>query len=141
MRRYLLDTAPLSALLQARPRAVELIRPWMLRHEANSSVLAYAEVSEYITGFDDFQRRQEALRILLREVAPLFLTFSILERYGQIRRRLRPPYGPGLIGDIDTLIAATALERGLSLVTVDEDFRRVPGLRVIMLSRDELRQR
>lgn len=34
----------------------------------------------------------------------------------------------GLIGDIDTLIAATALEHGLILVTTDSDFGRVPGL-------------
>ena len=45
------------------------------------------------------------------------------------------PYGPGLIGDIDTLIAATALERHLTVVTIDTDFQRVPSLRVILLSR------
>jgi predicted nucleic acid-binding protein len=44
---------------------------------------------------------------------PYFLTDRILERYADIRRALRPPYGPGLIGDIDTLITATALERDL----------------------------
>jgi predicted nucleic acid-binding protein len=46
-----------------------------------------------------------------------------------------PPHGPGLIGDIDTLIAATALERNLTVVTIDTDFQRVPNLRVILLSR------
>lgn len=46
-------------------------------------------------------------------------TYAILERYADLRRQLRPPYGPGLIGDIDTLIAATALEHDLTLVTTD----------------------
>jgi hypothetical protein len=36
--------------------------------------------------------------------------------------------GVGLIGDIDTLIAATALAHKLNLVIVDTDFKRVPNL-------------
>jgi len=31
-----------------------------------------------------------------------------MERYAELRLRLRPPHGPGLIGDIDTLIAVRA---------------------------------
>jgi len=49
MRRYLLDTSPLAALLLARPAAVALITPWMEGHEAATSILAYAEVVEYMT--------------------------------------------------------------------------------------------
>jgi hypothetical protein len=71
----------------------------------------------------------------LRHIYPYFLTYRILERYADLRRSLRPPHGPGLIGDIDTLIAATALERNLTVVTIDTDFQRVPNLRVILLSR------
>lgn len=48
---------------------------------------------------------------------------------------MRAPHGPGLIGDVDTLIAATALERNLTVVTLDQDFTRVPGLRVQLLER------
>ncbi len=47
---------------------------------------------------------------------------------------LRPPYGTGLIGDIDTLIVATALERELIMVTADSDFSRVPGLQLELIS-------
>ena len=63
-----------------------------------------------------------------------FLTYSILERYADLRRLLRSPYGAGLIGDIDTLIAATALERNLTIVTADKDFERVPGLQIKLIS-------
>ncbi len=57
-----------------------------------------------------------------------------MERYAEIRRTLRPPHGPGLIGDIDTLIAATALERHLTVVTTDSDYERVPDLKVRRIS-------
>jgi predicted nucleic acid-binding protein len=43
-----------------------------------------------------------------------------------------------LIGDIDMLIVATAIEQGLTVVTIDPDFRRVPGLDLILLTRSEL---
>jgi predicted nucleic acid-binding protein len=36
---------------------------------------------------------------------------------------------------VDTLIAATALERGLTVVTMDTDFRRVPDLQVHLVPR------
>ena len=116
MRRYLLDTSPLAALLLARPAAVALITPWMER-QAATSILAYAEVVEYMKGRSDFSTRHAHLRTLLGEVYPYFLTYRILERYADLRRSLRPPHGPGLIGDIDTLIAATAIASGLTLVT------------------------
>ena len=132
MRRYLLDTAPLAALLLARPAAVDLISPWLHRHEVATSILAYAEVVEYIKDFSDAKRPQ--LRTLLGEVYPYFLTNPILERYTDIRRSLRKPHGKGLIGDIDTLIAATALERNLTVVAIDTDFQRVPNLKVVLLS-------
>jgi predicted nucleic acid-binding protein len=34
---------------------------------------------------------------------------------------------------VDTLIAATALERNLTVITADHDFKRVPGLSVHLL--------
>lgn len=66
------------------------------------------------------------------------MTYPLLDRYADLRRTLRPPHGPGLIGDIDTLIAATALEQGLTLATSDSDFQRVPGLSVLLLTRHDL---
>jgi predicted nucleic acid-binding protein len=52
---------------------------------------------------------------------------------------MRRTPGLGLIGDIDTLIAATALERGLTVVTTDADFQRVPGLQTMLIPRASLR--
>src|SRR5689334_16216110 len=138
MKRYLLDASPLSAYLQNRQGAFQLISPWILAEEVATSILAYGEVVEYIKGAASFAIRHRQLRELLAEITPYFVTYHIMERYADIRRALRPPYGPGLIGDIDTLIAATALERGLTLVTVDSDFQRVPGLQVMLLTKAQL---
>ena len=134
MRRYLLDTGPLGAYLQGREPAVDLILPWIRRAEAATSILVYGELIEYIKSLHDYPTRYMGLRGLLGAIYPYFLTYSILERYAEIRRTLRPPHGPGLIGDIDTLIAATALERNLTVVTTDGDYERVPGLKVRRIS-------
>ena len=67
------------------------------------------------------------------------MTYAVLEQYADLRRMLRPPHGPGLISDIDTLIAATALVYDLTLVTTDSDFTRVPQLDVMFLPRDVLK--
>ena len=132
MKRYLLDSAPLAAYLHGRQAAVDLVTPWITNHEVATSILVYAEVIEYLKGLPDFRRRRHQLQTLLREIHPYFLTYSILDCYADIRRALRPPHGPGLIGDIDTLIAANALERSLTIVTTDRDFERVPGLKVLL---------
>ena len=133
MRRYLLDTSPLAAYLLGRPRAVATIDPWLDQHAAATSVLVYGEVLEYLLGLPDFPQRRRELRQQLQEIRPYLLTYPIMERYATLRRQLRPPHGPGLIGDIDTLIAATALERNLTVVTTDSDFSRVPNLNVLQI--------
>lgn len=140
MTRYLLDTSPFSAYLNGRPAALARLEPWIGGGEATTSVLVYAEVLEAIRSRSNFDRRYRQLHALLESVHPFPLTFPILDRYSLIRRQLRPPYGPGLIGDIDTLIAATAIEQGLTVVTCDGDFARVPDLPVILIPRDELRR-
>jgi len=138
VRRYLLDTTPLTGYLLGRPAAISLIEPWLEAHEAATSILVYGEIVEYLLGRPQFEMRDAQLRRLLREVTPFFLSYSILRRYATIRRQIRPPYGPGLIGDVDVQIAATALERGLTVVTTDTDYTRVPDLSVLLLDRQSL---
>ncbi len=139
MRRYLLDTNILGAYLQGRSGAVKIAQTWIYNDQAATSIVVYAEITEYLKGFSDYSRRETDLRMLLRKVYPYPLTYAQLERYADLRRTMRPPHGPGLIWDIDTLIAATALHYGLTLVTTDSDFKRVPGLRLLYLLRNDLR--
>lgn len=134
----MLDATLVAALLHERPAAVTLARPWLLAHEAATSVLVYGEVIEYIKTRPNFPSHHRSLWALLGAVYPYFVTFPILERYADLRLALRKPYGPGLIGDVDTLIAATALEHRLTVVTADQDFTRVPRLPVMLLDRASL---
>ncbi len=140
MSRYLLDTAPLAAYLFSRRGAMARIGPWLRRREVVTTILCYGEVVEYLHSHADFAQRRRELRELLIEIPPSLLDYGMLERYADIRRALRPPHGSGVIGDMDTLIAATALERNLMLVTSDRHFQRVPGLTVMLIDRQELRQ-
>lgn len=136
MRRYLLDAGPLTALLQGRTGAVALMRPWVENQEVATSILAYGETVEYLRPKPDYAAHLQALHQLLEGVRPFFLTYPILRRYADLRLHLRPR--GQLIGDVDTLIAATALERRLTVVTLDSDFARVPGLSVLHLTKQQL---
>lgn len=136
MRLYLLDTPLMAALVNNRPGAVALAAPWITANEAATSVLVYAEVMEYIKPSQRFLRHCQMLHNLLLGVHPFLLTFPILERYADIRLALRRGQ---LIGDIDTLIAATALENDLTIVTTDPDFQRVPNLKTVLLTQAQLR--
>jgi predicted nucleic acid-binding protein len=109
VRRYLLDTPTVSAYLLSRPVALSLVTPWIQNGEATTSILVYGEVNEYIRGRADYPQLHAQLLELLREIPPFFITYPIMRRYGEIRRALRPTNS--LIGDVDTLIAATALGR------------------------------
>lgn len=134
MKRYLLDTGLVAAFLHGRKHVVELIDPWVRKQEAATSILVYGEVIEYLKGLADYSRYQARLQRLftLEQITPYPLTYALLERYADIRRQLRPL--PQDIGDIDTLIAATALEEGLMLVTIDTDFKRVPHLKTKLVN-------
>jgi predicted nucleic acid-binding protein len=135
MRRYLVDTTPLAALLNGLPPATARLTPLLTAAALGTSIMVYGEVVESFKRYPDFARRHTALRRMLRVVHPYLVSYRTMERYADIRRQLRPPYGPGLIGDIDTVIAATALTYNLELITTDRDFLRVPGLRVLLLDR------
>ena len=98
--------------------------------------VVYGEVVEHIRRRANYPQLLSQLRTLLRGIYPFFLSYSIMERYADIRLQLRPR--GQLIGDVDTLIAATALERNLTMVTTDTDYQRVPGLQVLLLTRSQL---
>lgn len=134
MRRYLLDTGPLSAYFQGRQAARTLIDPWVARREVTTTILCYAELIEYLRAFPDFGRQRTRLKHALGSLYVYGISSPAAERYAEIRRRLRPPVGSGLIGDIDTFIAAIALSKGLTLVTTDGDFTRVPDLNVMLVT-------
>ena len=72
MKRHLLDTSLVAAYLQNRKAAVELITPWIQDREAATSIIVYAEVTEYLKGLLDFPKRMSDLRTLLRRIYRIF---------------------------------------------------------------------
>ncbi len=132
MTKYLLDTSLVAGYLLAREKAMQLVRPLIEKDQATTSILVYGEVAEYVKKFATFTSYRASLEALLEQVYPYPLTYPILERYADIRRELRPLHQD--IGDIDTLIAATTIEYGLTLLTIDTDFERVPHLKTKLVN-------
>lgn len=131
----LLDTPLLAGYLSGRSPVTAFVDWHLSRVPVRTSLLCYAEVAEALQGRANADRHRAELRLALQTVRPLSLSFRVLDGYGAVRRARRPPYGPGLIGDIDTLIASTALAYDFTLVTTDGDFLRVPDLKLILLDR------
>ncbi|HET7092851.1 MAG TPA: hypothetical protein VFI22_05215, partial [Thermomicrobiales bacterium] len=67
----------MAAVLLGRPAAVDLIRPWLERREAATSIVVYGEIIEYLRPRPDFADRAAALRQMLRGVPPYFLTYAM----------------------------------------------------------------
>src|SRR5712692_2784040 len=99
MKRYLLDTSLFAGFLHKRTKAVEIISPWVRNHEAATSILVYGEVIEYLKGLSNFPTHYTKFHQALEEIIPYPLSYSILDRYAEIRRQMRQPHGKGLIGD------------------------------------------
>jgi predicted nucleic acid-binding protein len=138
MKRYLLDNGVLVANLKGRSGAVRLLEPWIDAQEVVTSIIVYGEAIEYFKALPGYSKNRNGLRTLLQVVTAFKLTYPIMERYTDLRRAMRPPRGSGLIGDADTLIAATALHHGLTVVTLDGDYTRVPSLSTLLLTRRDL---
>lgn len=114
------------------------MRPWVHSQVAATSIVNFGETIELVRSDANYPARRAELQLLLGDVTPLPITYPIIERYADLRRAMRPPHGKGLIGDIDTLIAATALEHEPTVVTLDSDYLRVPGLTAMLLTRNDL---
>lgn len=96
-------------------------------HTHHDTALAVSTVSvlEFLEGYEHPGAGERLLEAYLR----LPVTDSVARRGSRLRRRLRAD--GQMIGDFDVLIAATALDAGLPLVTANTaHFRRVEGLAV-----------
>lgn len=145
--KYLLDSAPLAAYIRGRKGAVARLDVIIRSQDAATSILNYGEVIEGLHSFPlQYTQYQSVLLGLLQtQVTVLVPEYRIVERYAELRRTmrtLRTQTGQlvGLIGDIDTLIAATSLEHELTVITTDTDYTRVPGLSVQLLTIAQLRE-
>jgi predicted nucleic acid-binding protein len=121
----LLDTDIVAGWLNGRRATVELVTG--LGRDLAISMMTYGEIYEGILHGRDPSRAERAFRLFLRSVDVLPLGRLVMREFGRIRGELRA--AGLLIGDPDTLIAATATHHGRTLVTGNRrHFERVKGL-------------
>jgi predicted nucleic acid-binding protein len=125
---YLVDSDWVVDFLDGRAPAVRLLGA--LRADGLAiSLMTYGEVYEGVLYGRDRAAAERTFRQFLRRVDVLPLTRRVLQRFARIRGDLRDRNL--LIGDPDTLIAATALHYRLTLVTRNRaHFGRIPGLAI-----------
>jgi tRNA(fMet)-specific endonuclease VapC len=126
---HLLDTNTVLDYFRARGNVAANILAAAPGEIALAAITAY-EIWVGVLGSQSPQRRQTQFEQLLAEVDVVPFDTVISRRAAELRRALERR-GEG-IGPLDTLIAATALAHGATLVTRNmREFGRVPGLDVV----------
>ncbi len=126
--RYLIDADWLIDAAAGRPGPVRTLDRLSTDGLA-VSIIAVAEVYEGAFGSSDPEATLAAFREFLGSYAILPLTDPIAERFAGLRATLRQ-HGQ-LIPDMDLLIAATALDTDLTLVTRNvRHFERIAELKL-----------
>ena len=127
---YLLDSDWLIDYLGGLPDAAELVGP-LADVGLAFSVVTYMEAFEGTLRQPDPAAAQARLRSGLRPFRPIPVTDDIAIRCARIRHDLRTRGRRIRDRALDLLIAATALEYGLTLVTRNVgDFNDIPGLQL-----------
>ncbi len=122
------NTSFLIDLVRRRPEAEEKLR----EHLENGDPLTTTPVSAaeaYEGVFSPRSRKGEFERVdgLLRHLELLNVSLAVCEKYGRLTNELCAKGVP--VGDLDTLIASTAMiHRQILLTRNKAHFNRVPGL-------------
>jgi predicted nucleic acid-binding protein len=124
--KYLIDSDWVADYLAGKQAAVDLVQ----RREPGGmgiSIITFGEIYEGIYYGRDPDRTEAGFLNFLSDAGVLALDLPTMRRFAYIRGRLRQD--GRIIGDSDILVAATALQNNLTLVTRNtRHFERVPGL-------------
>jgi tRNA(fMet)-specific endonuclease VapC len=94
------------------------------------SIISVGELYDGVSRQRDPQQRHDQVADFLRPFEIVNLNQSVMIRFGRIRANLRQT--GQLIGDFDIVIAATAIENDLVLITRNRShFERIPELRFL----------
>ena len=130
---YLVDTDRIVDYLKGRPDAVELLNR-LVDDGLSISIITYGEVYEGIYFGREPAANERAFRNFLRGVTVLGVSQVVARHFARIRGELRQQRVTVPMPDL--LIAATAVEHDLALVTRNlRDFKRIPGLKLEASSR------
>jgi predicted nucleic acid-binding protein len=127
---YLLDSNWVIDYLGADQSATELIDS-LVEAGIGISIITYLEVYQGVLRHPDPRLAEAQLTSLLTWV-PLFpLTLAVARRCARVREQLRQQQKRVRARALDLIIAATALEHDLTLVTRNpDDFNDIPGLKL-----------
>ncbi|MCT7961192.1 MULTISPECIES: type II toxin-antitoxin system VapC family toxin [Oscillatoriales] len=124
---YLLDTNIISGMIKRNPKILSRVAAVTSQNrEIFISCITYFEVERGLLAVDSPQQRQRFNNIC--QIYPIILLddLAILQKAAEIHANLRVRGLP--IQTEDILIAATAIIKGLTLVSNDSDLLRVEGL-------------
>lgn len=130
MSRLTLDTSAYSAFKRNHPEVVGLLR------RAREILVPTVVVGELLGGFEAggrTRRNREDLRLFLGSprVRLASITVETAERYAAIYASLRASGRP--IPTNDLWIAASTMEHGTELLTLDRNFRHVTQILVVLV--------
>ncbi len=126
---YLLDTDWIVDVLNGQELAIQTLID-LVPSGLALSLISYGELYEGAYYSRNPQTALEVLHTFLQGKEILPLTPAIMEEFALIRGRL-PKRLRQQIGDMDILIAATALQHDLTLLTRNiKDFQHIPNLQI-----------
>lgn len=127
--KYLVDTDCVVDYLKGRPKAQELLDK--LYHDGLAiSIITYGEVYEGIYFGRDSKQNEQIFGNFLHGVTILGISRPVAKRFALVRGKLRQ--NGQMIGQPDILIAATAIEHNLTLLTRNaKDYQRIPDLKTL----------
>jgi tRNA(fMet)-specific endonuclease VapC len=133
MRRYLLDTDWIIDALNGQDSAIQTLLE-LVPSGLTLSIITYGELYEGAYYSRNPEPALAGLHAFLEGKEILPLSQAVIERFAIVRGAL-PRQIRQQIGDIDILIAATALEHNLTLLTRNrKDFQQIPNLKLYQLN-------
>lgn len=128
MTSYLIDSDRMIDHLQDEPVAVALLER-LTADGISLSVISYIEVYQGVMRTPDRVAMEAKFDALMKSVQLIPVTLNIARRCAEIREDLRLRGRSVRSRAFDLVIAATALEHGLTLVTRNRaDYADIPGL-------------
>lgn len=127
MKHYMLDTNMVSHVLKKHPKVLKNLTSKTIASVCISAITE-GELQYGLAKRPDAKQLHAIVIEFLRCVDVLPWDSAIAERYGSVRATLEKE-GKGL-ASLDLLIAAHALDTRSILITNDQAFKKVPGLKV-----------